>query len=128
MDRTDLRMVSMLRADDRYSWEAYEFTRQAVTYASDVLFATETHVSGKELLEAVRRLGPERYGVMTREVFASWGVNATDDFGEIVFNLVDAGLLSKTEEDSRDDFRAVYSFDEAFSPAAYWQEVLESSV
>lgn len=128
LDRSDLRMVSMLRADARYAWEAYEFTRQAVTYASDVLYATGTHVSGKELLEAIRRLGPERFGVMTREVFESWGVHATDDFGEIVFNLVDAGMLSKTEEDSRDDFRGVYSFDEAFSPTAYWQEVLESSV
>jgi len=128
LDRTDHRMVSMLRADARYSWEAYEFTRRAVTYASDVVFATGTHVSGKELLEAIRRLGPDRYGVLTREVFASWGVHATDDFGEIVFNLVDARLLSKTDEDSREDFRAVYSFDEAFSPAAYWQEALESSV
>jgi uncharacterized repeat protein (TIGR04138 family) len=128
LDRTDHRMVSMLKADDRYSWEAYEFTRRAVTYASDVVFATGTHVSGRELLEAIRRLGPERYGLLTREVFRSWGVRTTDDFGEIVFNLVDAGLLSRTEEDSREDFRSVYSFDDVFSAADYWQEVLASPV
>jgi uncharacterized repeat protein (TIGR04138 family) len=127
LDRTDHRMVAMIRADARYSWEAYEFTRRAVTYASEVVFATGTHVSGRELLEAIRRLGPERYGVLTREVFRSWGVHSTDDFGEIVFQLVSAGLLSKTDEDSRDDFRSVYSFDEVFSAAEYWQEVLESS-
>lgn len=127
LDRTDQRMVSMLKADDRYAWEAYEFTRRAVTYASDVVFATGTHVSGRELLEAIRRLGPERFGLLTREVFGSWGVRTTDDFGDIVFNLVDAGLLSKTEEDSREDFRSVYSFDEVFRPADYWQEVLASS-
>ena len=127
LDRTDERMVSMLKADDRYAWEAYEFTRRAVTYASDVVFATGTHVSGRELLEAIRRLGPERFGVLTREVFRSWGVRTTDDFGEIVFNLVDAGLLSKTEEDRREDFRSVYSFDEVFRAADYWQEVLASS-
>lgn len=127
LDRTDHRMISILRSDPRYSWEAYEFTRQAVTYASDVVFATGTHVGGRDLLEAIRRLGLERYGLLTRDVFLSWGVCTTDDFGEIVFNLVDAGLLSKTEEDSRDDFRSVYSFDDVFRATDYWQEVLEPS-
>jgi uncharacterized repeat protein (TIGR04138 family) len=127
LDRTDHRMLSLVKADGRYAWEAYEFTRRAVTYASEVVFSTGTHVSGKELLEAIRRLGPDRFGLLTREVFRSWGVHTTDDFGEIVFNLVDAGLLSKTDEDSREDFRSVYSFDDVFSAADYWQEVLASS-
>lgn len=127
LDRIDHRLISALRADSRYSWEAYEFTRHAVTYASEVVFATGTHVSGPELLEAIRRLGLERYGLLTRDVFRSWGVHTTDDFGEIVFNLVDAGLLTKTDEDRREDFRSVYSFDDVFRAADYWQEVLESS-
>jgi len=117
----------VLRRDRRYAREAYEFTRLAVTYASDVVFATGSHVSGRELLEAIRRFGRERYGLLTHDVFRTWGVHCTEDFGEIVFNLVEEGLLSKTEEDSKEDFRGVYSFDEAFSTAGYWQEVLESS-
>jgi len=32
-----------------------------------------------------------------------------------VFNLIDYGILSKTEEDSREDFSEIYQFDEAFS-------------
>ena len=120
------KLLAIVDRDPRYSLSAYEFTRQAVTYASDVVFATGTHVSGQELLEAIRRFGLAQFGLMTREVFESWGVRTTDDFGEIVFNLVDAKLLSKTEEDSRNDFRSVYAFNEVFDPAEYWQEVLES--
>jgi uncharacterized repeat protein (TIGR04138 family) len=122
----DARLRAILKKDPRYRRGAYDFTRRAVSFASEVYFATGTHVTGRELLEAIRRFALDRYGLMTRDVFEAWGVRATEDFGEIVFNLVDAGLLSKTAEDSRDDFRAVYSFDEAFRPSDYWEEVLES--
>lgn len=121
------KLQRVLQRDRRYAREAYEFTRLAVTYASDVVFATGSHVSGGELLEAIRRFGRERYGLLTRDVFRTWGVHRTEDFGEIVFNLVDEGLLSKTEQDSREDFRGVYSFDEVFSTAGYWREILDSS-
>ena len=121
------KITEILVRDPRYHWGAYEFTRLAVTYASDVVFATGSHVSGRELLEAIRRFGLERYGALTRDVFRSWGVATTEDFGEIVFNLVDAGLLAKTEDDSKEDFRGVYSFDEVFSDSGYWREVLEST-
>ena len=59
--------------------------------------------------------------------FLSWGVRTTEDFGTIVFLLVDEKLLGKTEDDSIEDFRGVYSFDDAFCTAEYWQEVLEFS-
>ena len=120
-------LLDIVERDPRYGLGAYEFTREAVTYASEVVFATGTHVTGRELLEAIRRFARERYGLLAPDVLRSWGVHRTEDFGEIVFNLVDARLLSKTPEDSKDDFRQVYSFEEAFDPASYWREVLESS-
>lgn len=123
----DRKILAIVDRDPRYAFRAYEFTRLAVTYASEVFFRTGTHVSGVELLEAIRAFGLERYGLLTQDVFRSWGVRTTEDFGEIVFHLVEAGLLSKTEEDSRADFRDVYSFDDVFSAADYWQEVLELS-
>jgi uncharacterized repeat protein (TIGR04138 family) len=119
-------LLEILERDPRYALGAYEFTRLAVTYASEVVFATGTHVTGRELLEAIRQFARERYGVMAPEVLRAWGVHTTDDFGEIVFNLVDQKLLSKTDEDSKEDFREVYSFDEAFDTASYWRELLES--
>jgi uncharacterized repeat protein (TIGR04138 family) len=51
---------------------------------------------------------------MSVTVFAEWGVNEGKDFGEIVFNMVETGLLAKTETDSRADFQDGYSFTEAF--------------
>ena len=121
------RLLDIVERDPRYAIGAYDFTRQAVTYASEVVFATGTHVSGPELLEAIRQLARERFGVMAHDVLESWGVYTTGDFGEIVFNLIDEGLLSKTDEDSREDFLEVYSFEEVFNAQDYWQEVLESS-
>jgi uncharacterized repeat protein (TIGR04138 family) len=123
----DRKILEIVDRDLRYAFRAYEFTRLAVTYASEVFFGTGTHVSGAELLEAIREFALERYGLLTRDVFRSWGVRTTEDFGEIVFHLVEAGLLSKTDEDSLADFRDVYSFDDVFSTADYWQEVLELS-
>ena len=121
-------LLRILGRDARYAMEAYEFTRRAVTYASEVVFATGTHVSGQELLEAIRRYALEQYGLMTQDVLGAWGLTATEDFGEIVFSLVDEGLLSKTDDDSKEDFRGVYSFEEVFDPRGYWQEVGEFAI
>jgi uncharacterized repeat protein (TIGR04138 family) len=52
---------------------------------------------------------------MARAVFRMWGINQTDDFGEIVFNLIEAGLMSKTAEDERQHFHAVYDLDRALT-------------
>jgi uncharacterized repeat protein (TIGR04138 family) len=32
----------------------------------------------------------------------------------MVFNLIGAGIFGKTDEDSMEDFKSVYDFDEAF--------------
>jgi uncharacterized repeat protein (TIGR04138 family) len=75
------------------------------------ILEAENHVSGPQLLEGVRDLALREYGLMARTVFRAWGINATADVGEIVFNLVAANLMSKTAEDTRDDFRDVYDLD-----------------
>jgi uncharacterized repeat protein (TIGR04138 family) len=72
------------------------------------------HVTGRELLEGIRRYAMKHFGLMARTVFETWGLHKTDDFGEIVFKLVDAGLMRKTEADTREDFRQVYDFAQAF--------------
>lgn len=118
----EARLAEVVGRQSLYRQGAYEFVRESVVYASRVVFATGTHVSGGQLLEAIRRLARERYGVMAREVFAYWGIRSTSDIGEIVFQLVEAEILSKTEEDSRDDFRDVFDLDEAFAADSYWKE------
>lgn len=118
----EARLLALAERPPRFGVGAYEFTREAVSYASQVVFRTGTHVSGPELLEAIRRLARDRFGAMARDVLDAWGVRRTEDFGEIVFRLVETGFLSKTEDDRPEDFRAVYSFDDVFAPDAYWTE------
>jgi uncharacterized repeat protein (TIGR04138 family) len=105
--------------DPRYKLEAYIFTMSAVEYTTRRL-GRQGHVSGRELLEGIRDLAREKFGLTARMVFEHWGVKTTDDFGELVFNLVEAGLLGKTDRDSRDDFKGVYDFSEVFEKHFDW--------
>ncbi|MFI4917431.1 MAG: Minf_1886 family protein [Phycisphaerales bacterium JB060] len=72
------------------------------------------HVSGQELCLGLRSLAVEKYGLLARTVLRGWGLSTTEDFGKIVYAMVDTGLLRTSENDSLDDFRGVYEFDEAF--------------
>jgi uncharacterized repeat protein (TIGR04138 family) len=78
------------------------------------------HVDGKELAHAVRELALERFGVTSRLVLDHWGVRSTADVGDIVFALVDTGLLMSQPGDSRSDFADVFDFDEAFEESYPW--------
>lgn len=107
------KVEELARKDSRYQPDAYEFVMQALWFTQEKLKRSD-HVSGRELLGGIREFGLEQYGPMTLTVFQHWGIRTTEDFGEIVFNLVENGLLKKTEEDSRADFKNVYDFKEAF--------------
>jgi uncharacterized repeat protein (TIGR04138 family) len=117
------KLDELVHRDPRYAYEAYEFVFAALTHtqkmlgrnpaASDPVKEEEYHVSGQQLLLGVRDLALREFGLMARTVFRLWGINQTDDFGEIVFNLVEANLMSKTSQDDRRDFHAVYDLDEA---------------
>ena len=106
-------LAEVITRDPRFKPEAYVFVHDAIGHTWARL-DQRRHVTGKELLEGIKDLALKRYGPMARVVLNSWGIMTTDDFGVIVFNLVDAGVLSKTEEDHIEDFHAVYDFDEAF--------------
>jgi uncharacterized repeat protein (TIGR04138 family) len=118
------KLAEIVRRDPRYAYEAYEFVFAALAHTQKILgrlpreeapteAESQHHVSGPELLQGVRDLALREFGFMARTVFRRWGINHTDDFGEIVFNLVDATLMSKTSEDTRRDFHAVYDLDRA---------------
>lgn len=72
------------------------------------------HVSGQQLLEGIREYALDQYGPMTMTLLEQWGVNACEDFGEIVFNLVEHGVFGKTESDQKQDFSQGYDFRNAF--------------
>lgn len=99
--------------DPRYSQEAYSFVLEALTF-TQTKFKRSKHVTGKELLEGIKLLLLEQFGPMTIPVLDHWGIRATEDFGHIVFNLVEKKILSKTEDDSLESFKDVYDFDQVF--------------
>jgi uncharacterized repeat protein (TIGR04138 family) len=93
--------------------EAYRFVLEALDRAMASLEEPQ-HVSGADLLESIKELGRDRFGIMATDVFAAWGVRSTLDFGRCVFHLVDGGLLSKRDEDSLRDFIDKFDFRQAF--------------
>ncbi|MFT5232397.1 MAG: putative repeat protein (TIGR04138 family) [Candidatus Krumholzibacteriia bacterium] len=115
---TDPDLVKTIRkmATDRsvYRAEAYFFVLESLETAMTSQ-DEPGHVSGEGLLDWIRRLGQDRYGVMAGDVFNAWGVNSTLDFGRIVFHLVDEGLLKKRNQDSLSDFIDKFNFNDAFS-------------
>ena len=110
-----LRLVEPIAARHRtFRSEAYVFALEALELA--IAEREEPgHVSGTDLLEWIRDLAQQRYGVMAGDVFNAWGVRSTTDFGRIVFHLVDGGLLQKRDEDSLADFIDRFDFQEAFT-------------
>ena len=109
----------IVEKDPRYKVAAYAFVMLALNCTLSKLDKPR-HVTGRELLDGIREFGLAQYGPMTKMVFGYWGVRATRDFGEIVFNLVENKLLGKTEEDRVEDFENVYDFEEEFVTKYPW--------
>jgi uncharacterized repeat protein (TIGR04138 family) len=109
---------SIVTSDPRYQREAYVFLRDALDFTTKqqkkVKGTTVRHVSGPELLEGVRQYALKEFGPMVVTVFDSWGIHATEDVGHMVFNLIGSGIFGKTDEDSIEDFKNIYDFQEAF--------------
>ena len=106
-------LSTIIETDDRYTAEAYLFVRQALDYTVHKLNAPR-HISGQELLDGIRVFALKEFGPITKRVLSEWGIHECVDFGHIVFNLVEGGLLGKTDEDSIEDFSKGYDFDTAF--------------
>ena len=73
----------------------------------------QVHISGPELLEGIRVYALEEFGLMARTVFHCWSIHTTEDFGRVVFDLIERGEMSKTDGDQLSDFNDVYDFEEA---------------
>lgn len=111
--------LELLRAKDpRYSREAYLFVREALDHTQKGIAKSSRgrvrHVTGQELLAGIRDFALEQFGPMAMFVLEEWGIRSCEDFGEIVFNMVDIGLLAKTDKDTRADFATGYDFRDAF--------------
>ncbi|MDZ4849180.1 MAG: hypothetical protein SGI77_07790 [Pirellulaceae bacterium] len=120
-------LVELLQQDQRYKLEAYQFVREALQYAQEVLsmppqkataqtVKAEHHLTGQQLCEAIRVYALDQYGYLSKMVLNSWGIQSTSDFGEIVYNLIRIKEMRKSKSDRREDFNDQYDFDSAFQP------------
>lgn len=124
-------IVRLLQEDRRYKLDAYQFVRDGLAYAQEVLHMgekhatsgetaeeggprVEQHLTGQQLCEAIRQYAVQQYGLMAKTVLNSWGLYTTSDFGEVVYNLIRVGLMKKSKSDRREDFNDCYNFDDAF--------------
>ena len=100
--------------DPKYTLDAYEFVMEALSFTQRKL-GLPKHVTGQELLEGIKELLLNKFGPMTLLVLQHWKVYSTEDFGNIVFRLVDNKILSKTDDDKIDHFKDGYDFEEVFN-------------
>jgi uncharacterized repeat protein (TIGR04138 family) len=99
--------------DGRYHVDAFFFVQEALEHTLHGI-GQRRHVTGRELSEGARDYAVEKYGFMARIVLEEWGVKRTRDIGEIVYLMIEWGVMNRTDEDSIADFDDVYSFDDAF--------------
>ena len=108
----------ILQQDSRYHRDSYFFLREALEYTQKIAGKPKTsemrHVSGRELLTGIREYALTQYGPMAMTVLEEWGIHSCEDFGEIVFKMVEHNLLAKTDADTHDDFKNGYDFGEVF--------------
>ncbi len=97
----------------RFVFDALQFTQEQLKKSAQDAEDESAHISGPELLEGVRDLGLKKFGMLAKTVFQHWGVKSTDDFGRIVFELIECGEMRKTDRDQLTDFFGVYDFDQA---------------
>ena len=99
--------------DPRYKEDAYTFVMEALSYTQKK-FKCAKHVKSEEMLQGMRELLLNKFGPMTMTVLEHWGIKSTEDFGNIVFNLVENRVLSKTQDDHIEEFSNGYNFEEVF--------------
>ncbi len=108
----------ILVQDGRYSRDAYLFLREGLDFTQKLISkenrGATRHVTGQELLSGLRQFALQEFGPMAKTVLEEWGIQRCTDFGNIVFNMVEIGLLAKTDKDSHDDFQNGYDFTDAF--------------
>ncbi|MBL4576095.1 MAG: hypothetical protein JKY51_08365 [Opitutaceae bacterium] len=116
-------IVDLIRKeDDRFEKRAYYFLRDALDFTLKEQQKkrqrnqeTGNHVNGEDLLKGIRVYALDQFGPMVLTVFKEWRIRCCADFGGMVFNLIEYGVWSKTEDDKQEDFFEVYDFDEAFA-------------
>ncbi|MAE62471.1 MAG: hypothetical protein CMJ49_14075 [Planctomycetaceae bacterium] len=124
MDTDKPSSLQQLVRDTKYPFDAFHFVRRGLDFTvhqihenPEDLDEGERHVDGAQLCLGLRDFAVEQYGQLARTVLRRWRINRTEDFGRIVFAMVNGGLMQAQEEDSEHDFDRVFDFDREFDIA-----------
>jgi uncharacterized repeat protein (TIGR04138 family) len=111
-------LAKIVEQNPRYHREAYIFLREALEFTQKSISKANKnqvrHITGQELLNGIREYGLAVFGPMTITVLEEWGIKSCEDFGNMVFLMIENNLLRKTDQDRPEDFKCGYNFDEAF--------------
>lgn len=117
----DEKVEQIVARDARYAKDAYKFIREVLAHAQKKVAPNKKiqvqqpqHISGQELLESMQRYTLKEFGPMGKHVLAEWGIFRCEDVGDVVFNMVEAKILSKRNQDVQEDFAGGFDFEEAF--------------
>ena len=123
----ELDLKAALENNAPYPMEAFAFVREGLDHTVRGLHGEipdgpleeeeihDRHVDGRELSLGLIHFAIRKYGLMAGAVLAHWNIFRTDDFGRIVFAMIEQGLMSKTDEDDVEDFFGVAPFSTAFA-------------
>ncbi len=114
-------VMSRIRArGGPYQERAYLFVLATIEFLQTRL-EVRRHVTGQELAWGCRDFAQQQFGLLAPVVLGHWGISRTEDFGRIVYTLVEVGLLVTQPGDSESDFEGVYQFAEVFGDSYVWQ-------
>lgn len=119
MESALLKIQKLAGRNLKYKLDAYSFLLSALHHTMEKINPPR-HITGGEFCEGIRNYAINQFGPMARAVLEYWGIKNTLDFGNMVFDLVEAELMRKTDEDSLDDFKDVYDFDAVFSKKSFF--------
>jgi uncharacterized repeat protein (TIGR04138 family) len=138
-DHAEVDWRSIMERAGPYPLEAFRFVREGLDHTVERASALgragghdrsgqlanpeSRHVSGQQLCLGLRDYAILQYGMLAPAVLRHWHITRTEDFGRIVYAMIDGELMSKTPDDSEQDFAGVYDFDEAFSAAQLSQRI-----
>jgi uncharacterized repeat protein (TIGR04138 family) len=120
----EAKLWDVIRDDPRYSYEAHEFLCDAVSFTQETLDRApqesdepdaDFHIDAEELCRGTCELAMLEFGMMAPIVFQQWGIRTTDDIGEIVYHLIQAGKLCQADGDDITDFHNLFHLDEALT-------------
>ncbi|MCL2646743.1 MAG: hypothetical protein FWD61_07025 [Phycisphaerales bacterium] len=126
IDKTTVKpLEQVVHECGRYPLEAFEFVRRGLSHTVEQVHGKRKshdpddqsyHVSGQQLCWGLRSYALARYGQMAYAVLLHWNISRTNDFGKIVFAMIESKLMAKTDDDNIHDFHNVYDFATAFNP------------